>query len=404
MSALPARLRAFVAAVYAGTAVAAVFIAIGSDLAYVRAHPVLCLALAASIFIGELPPIIVTRGDVHGEITASPTFSIALTLLGPPSIAVAAMAFSVAAQDLRAGKDAVKIAFNAGQYVLTLVAVRLVFCLLTGTSMLRPGATQDLELPGQLLAALAAALTFFIMNTLLIAVVSALAAGVSIREHLRDDLRFQLATAGVLASFAPVVAGAVQLTLWLLPLLVLPIVAIHRSAQMAAERERDALHDGLTGLPNRQLFRLKVARACDESGRSGLHAAVLLIDLDHFKEINDTLGHHVGDDLLKVVAARISAGLRPDDVVARLGGDEFAVLAPGLLSEAEAQTVGRRLLESLEEPFEIDGVRLGVQASIGIGLFPQHGDAMDLLLQRADVALYAAKVDRGTLAVYDASS
>ena len=403
MTGLPPRLCLFLACVYAATITVLVVIFAGSDLTFLRSEPILCLVFATAIFIGEMHPIIVARGDIHDEITVSTTFAIGLTLLGPLWISVSVLALSVAAQDVRAGKGLIKICFNAGQYILTLTAVRLTLCLATGTSILRPEAHHQIAFPSELAAAVAAAMMFFVVNTLLIATVSALAAGVSVVGHLRDDLRFQLGTAGVLATFAPVVAGAAQLTLWLFTLLVLPIVAIHRSAQMAAEREQESLHDALTGLANRELFRMRVARACEESGRTGRTVAVLLIDLDHFKEINDTLGHHVGDDLLQVVAGRIESSLRPGDMVARLGGDEFAVLAPGLLTRHDALSVGTRLLAALEEPFEVDDVRLDVQASIGIACFPEHGATMDLLLQRADIALYAAKVERGTVELYDAA-
>jgi diguanylate cyclase (GGDEF)-like protein len=403
MTGMPATLRLFVLAVY-GLSIATVTAVFSrSDLDYLREHPVLCGMFALLIFVGELRPIILAREDVHDEVTVSTTFAIGLTLLGPLWVAIAAMVISVAAQDLRARKSLIKLAFNAGQYILTLAVVRVTFCLLTGTSILRPPATQQLDMPGQLLPALAAAVTFFIVNTLLIGIVSALAAGVSIRENLRDDLRFQLASAGVLATFAPVVAASVQLSLWLLPLLVLPIVAMHKSAQTAAERVEEALHDTLTGLPNRQLLRMRVARVCADSERTGTLAAVLLIDLDHFKEINDTLGHHVGDDLLLLVADRIEGSLREGDMVARLGGDEFAVVAADLHSQEQALAVGGRVLHALEEPFEVDGVRLDVRASIGIAVFPEHGATMDQLLQRADIALYAAKVQRGSVAIYEAS-
>ena len=208
----------------------------------------------------------------------------------------------------------------------------------------------------------------------------------------------------MLATFAPVVAASVELSLWLVPLLLLPIVAIHRSAQLAADREWESLHDGLTGLPNRALFRLRVQRACEDSRRPSGAFAVILLDLDHFKEINDTLGHHVGDDLLRVVAERLRASVRPADTVARLGGDEFVVLVTDLVDgEQSARELADRLLAGLVEPFHVDGVRLEIGASLGVALHPAHGDHVDLLLQRADIALYAAKVERGHAKLYEAA-
>jgi diguanylate cyclase (GGDEF)-like protein len=117
----------------------------------------------------------------------------------------------------------------------------------------------------------------------------------------------------------------------------------------------------------------------------------MLIDLDHFKEINDTLGHHAGDRLLQEVAARLRATLRESDTVARLGGDEFGVLLPAFERPADATLVAQTLIARLREPFSIEGLTLEVDASIGIACFPIHGDSVEQLNQRADIAMYAAK-------------
>jgi diguanylate cyclase (GGDEF)-like protein len=125
--------------------------------------------------------------------------------------------------------------------------------------------------------------------------------------------------------------------------------------------------------------------------RSGRSAAVMLIDLDHFKEINDTLGHHAGDRLLQEVSERLRSSLDEQDMVARLGGDEFGVLLPDLPSREAANAVAERLLAQLRDPFSIDGLTLEVDASIGIACAPEHGTAVEQLIQRADIAMYAAK-------------
>jgi diguanylate cyclase (GGDEF)-like protein len=118
---------------------------------------------------------------------------------------------------------------------------------------------------------------------------------------------------------------------------------------------------------------------------------VMLIDLDHFKEINDTLGHHAGDRLLRDVAARLRAAVHTPATVARLGGDEFGVLVPDVARSVEAAAIAQRLLARLREPFSIDGLRIEVDASIGIACAPEHGSAVEQLVQRADIAMYAAK-------------
>ncbi|MCM4078204.1 putative bifunctional diguanylate cyclase/phosphodiesterase [Paractinoplanes hotanensis] len=157
----------------------------------------------------------------------------------------------------------------------------------------------------------------------------------------------------------------------------------------AARQEHEALHDGLTGLPNREAFRQRAAAALRED-KGG---AVVVVDLNRFKEVNDTLGHHAGDELLKVITARLRGGVRQQDTVARLGGDEFALIVPG----ADADEV-RVMLESLRTVLTsevvLDGVPLTIEASFGIALYPAHGAEVEELLRHADAAMYQGK--RGT--------
>ena len=126
----------------------------------------------------------------------------------------------------------------------------------------------------------------------------------------------------------------------------------------------------------------------------------MILDLDRFKEVNDTLGHHNGDLLLQEVGGRLRAGLRVADTVARLGGDEFALLLPHIADGAEALELGERIRTVLRRPFTLQGVTLELDASIGIALFPEHGDDVDTLLQRADVAMYLAKDDHSGCELY----
>jgi diguanylate cyclase (GGDEF)-like protein len=171
-------------------------------------------------------------------------------------------------------------------------------------------------------------------------------------------------------------------------------------------REHEALHDPLTGLPNRAALalatRLAIADARDEEGR---HAALLVLDLDRFKSVNDTLGHPAGDSLLIQVAGALRAMVRPTDVVARLGGDEFAILLTRLPSAAQAEGAALNLLDHLGAgSYNVNGIDLGVDASIGVALLPEHGTDVDLLLQRADVAMYQAKRANAGVTVYDEST
>ena len=179
--------------------------------------------------------------------------------------------------------------------------------------------------------------------------------------------------------------------------LLLQTLASHAVAALANSRlveqlDHDSLHDSLTGLANRHRFQERLGQALDRRGHT---LAVLLMDLDRFKEVNDTLGHHHGDLLIQEIAARLATEVRASDVLARLGGDEFAVLMTDL-SEAEALESARRILEALSRPMVLQGVEMEVSASIGVVHVPTSGPTRvgldaTLLLQRADVAMYCAK-------------
>jgi diguanylate cyclase (GGDEF)-like protein len=165
--------------------------------------------------------------------------------------------------------------------------------------------------------------------------------------------------------------------------------------------QHQALHDDLTGLPNRTLLHDRTAQAIYQADRDLTSAALLLIDLDRFKEINNTLGHHYGDELLKQMAERLRASLRQADTVARLGGDEFAVLLSSVGTPEGAAEVARKLQAALEEPFVVEGLSLDVEASIGVAVYPDHGNDPDQLLQHADIAMYAAKERHGGFMLFD---
>jgi diguanylate cyclase (GGDEF)-like protein len=165
-----------------------------------------------------------------------------------------------------------------------------------------------------------------------------------------------------------------------------------RRAEMQIERM--ARHDALTGLPNRVFFRQRLEQQLAALG-NGRSLAVLCIDLDRFKAINDTLGHSAGDELLRAVAGRLVECVRENDLVARLGGDEFAIVQVGAPQPAASSALAERLVRSLATPFDIGGHRVSIGASIGTALSPEHGDQPDEVMKRADFALYAAKAEGG---------
>ncbi len=169
-------------------------------------------------------------------------------------------------------------------------------------------------------------------------------------------------------------------------------------ARLALEHSRlqhqlahQAQHDALTGLPNRILLEDRLERAIGAAKRAGTEVAVCYLDLDRFKQINDTMGHGIGDRYLQQIAATLSANSREVDTLARQGGDEFILVLPGLNGPEEALAVGQRMLQQLGTPFVIDGLDFSASASIGISFYPRDGDRPLTLLQHADTALYAAK-------------
>jgi len=166
------------------------------------------------------------------------------------------------------------------------------------------------------------------------------------------------------------------------------------------ENRRLGLHDSLTGLPNRALFTDRTERAVALARRSATSVAILLINLDRFKEVNDTLGHHMGDALIREVAHRLQLELRDADTIARLGGDEFAVLMPDVRDPDAPVHCALRVLDAVRRPFDVEGITLEIDASIGAASFPDDGADVTRLLQCADVAMYAAKEEHTGLVQY----
>ncbi|MDM7854491.1 putative bifunctional diguanylate cyclase/phosphodiesterase [Cellulomonas alba] len=197
------------------------------------------------------------------------------------------------------------------------------------------------------------------------------------------------------------VVGGGLLLLWLLLFRAVRTTS-NRLQATAMENARLALLDSLTGLPNRRLLNDRMRHAIEEAEADGTSVGLVLLDIDRFKDINDSLGHDRGDELLEQVAARLRSALREDDIVARLGGDEFAILLPDVRTVQNAARLAERVRTLFVPPFTLGEMPLHVDTSIGVACLPDHASDASSLMRMADVAMYAAKHHRTGIAVYSA--
>ncbi|HZB75184.1 MAG TPA: EAL domain-containing protein [Solirubrobacteraceae bacterium] len=338
--------------------------------------------LAVAVAIGELTPIRVGRDE--GEVAPSTTFTFALLLAYGVPAAVLGQALGSLTADVFHRKPALRSAFNIAQYTIAIAAAGLVFELLASPP--EDGAFST----AQLLAMACAGCVFFAVNTGTVAIVLAITTGTSLREQVSGSLIGESVTEAILIGLAPLAVLAVETNLALLPLLALPLFAVQRSGRHARLNERMALHDALTGLPNRALLADRLEHALTLRARRQTQLALLLLDLDRFKVVNDSLGHGAGDQLLRHVAEQLEDVVRTGDTVARLGGDEFVVVLENVNSAAEPSEVAARILRKLSEPVTIGGSDIVVGASVGI-VIPEGDEEPETLLRHADLAMYRAK-------------
>ncbi|MBT2213610.1 MULTISPECIES: bifunctional diguanylate cyclase/phosphodiesterase [Actinomadura] len=394
----------------------------GADLDALARQPVFWI-LGCFIVFGELRPIITPGSTENNGATTSTTFAFAALLYAGLPVAATLQVVAVITAGIFRGRTPHRIAFNAAQYTLSLAAAQLVLALAgdmaTPTRLWVPDGG---DLP---LIALAGTV-YFCANDTLVGSAIALHERVPLLKALRWDLAYQVLVHLALLGLAPLMVVAMDRSAVFVPLIVLPFIAVYLNASVSVRREHQALHDVLTGLPNRKLLTVRTEEALAEAsgadkrpgrfGRAGARArrgaaaaaaepehrraGLFLLDLDRFKEVNDTLGHATGDRLLQLVAHRLTHSVRPGDLVARLGGDEFAVLLPTVRDEAAAREVAARLRAALGEPVRLDGMSFDLEGSVGIALFPDHAQDFELLLQRADVAMYNAKEGRTGVEVY----
>ena len=350
--------------------------------------------LAGLVLLGELYPI-----QVHGQIgeeTFSTPFGFAILLVfGAPEIAVVQALASLTA-DLIRRRPADRIVFNIAQLTISWALAGVALDAMGGTGLSQGEGLEASELP----AVAVAAIVFFALNSTIVRVAEALQQSLPMFQHLVADLLFRSWSAGTLFVLGPPVAVVAENWLYLVPALALPMAAVHVASQQASAMERLALYDTLTGLPNRSLLSQRTAQALRRATGDELGPALLTLDLDRFRDVNDTLGRAQGDALLREVARRLERSTRASDTVARIGADEFAVLLPEVADRNEGEGATTKLLAALSRPIEVAGATLSIDASCGIALFPEHGRGSELLLQRAETAMHRAKKTQSRFEFY----
>jgi len=390
-------LRAYVGVLAAGALAVLVAVWIHFGVAPMAGRWIEFWVLVGVLCFAEMKPITVVRSDGVDEIVASTTFAFAILISFGPVPALLSQALASVAADFRERKPAIKVVFNVSQYWLAWGGAAWAFTSIDRAPL--AFTAQSLTVRWNIAVA-AGGLMYFLINNVLVGVAMALSASEPIGRTVHSTIVSEWSSDFVLLALTPIVAIVTRHSMVELPVLLLPILAVYRSATISAEKEHLALHDSLTDLPNRFSFASTLNRRIEQTAAKS-KAAVMLIDLDRFKEVNDTLGHQAGDDLLRLIGPRIKEVLPVGGTVARLGGDEFAVLLSELTDDHEALDIARRIGKQLDVPFHLEGFNIEVEASIGIAIYPSDGANGDTLMKRADVAMYVAKTQRTTVERYD---
>src|SRR3954471_22824494 len=346
------------------------------------------LALGSFLIVAELRPIPWFRNGERGDLTASWTFAFAILLVAPLGGALAVTALATIVGELSQRKRIDRCAFNLGQVMLSLGASAAILHAAGLTGVLANGGRLSIL---WMVAVVLAATSVFFVNGVLCGVVLALYEDAGLVATVRSTLTINAGHDGLLLALAPIFVVVSQRSLLLLPLLIGTVWAVYFSARLAVVRQHDATHDQLTGLANRRLLATAADQVLAAAETRHRTLALVVVDLDGFKEVNDRLGHHVGDALLKEVAAHMQAMTAPGDVVARLGGDEFALLLTGVQDSNDALERTRKIREAISQPQTVHGFPLAIGGSFGIAMYPEHGTDLESLMAKADEAMYEAK-------------
>ena len=350
------------------------------------------------VLLAELRPVVTAGAYDPQGVTVSTAFVFAILFTWGPWPALVVHGTGVLLGEVAKRKPVWKIVFNTGQYVGCLAVAALVLQLAgMDPTPSHPAVNVSVhELPVMALCWV----VYFVLNLAMVATAISLREGSRWWDEFVDEIGYYAVTTFAVLALSPVVVVVTSASWELIPLLLLPLFLVYKTASISREKEHAAMHDALTGLANRKRLIEQMALAGLEAERTGRSIALCLLDLDRFKEVNDTLGHHTGDRLLEIAAARLARAVRPEDTVARLGGDEFAVLLTDVRDAAAAVEAAHRIRSVLSEPVHLDGMTLQVETSVGVALHPEHTDSVPRLMQLADVAMYQAKEEHSGVELY----
>jgi diguanylate cyclase len=356
---------------------------------------------AILLFVGENKTALWMRFGSGGEVTPGYAFAYALALLGSPAGAVAVMALTSAYVDIRTHKPFRKILFNVADISLALSTGGLVLHLFGIDGAITDHGAIPLTWG---IGILAGGTMVFVLNGLLMCLLLALLTGSSFMTTLRQGFALSMTADGALLALAPLFVVAVEFSLVLVPLLGVTSFLVFQSARNALHRAHEANHDSLTKLLNRRALANRLTEVLETDAPPGGACALLLLDLDGFKEINDRLGHQVGDSLLQGFAERLEREMPERAFAARLGGDEFAIVLPAAADMQATRALAFDLHARLCRPLIVTGFPLSVAMSIGVAFAPQHAESATDLLAAADIAMYRAKRFRTSVELYQTSS
>ena len=344
--------------------------------------------IVAVVLLSELRPIVMTRLPGN-PVSVSLAFVFATLYLWGLYPALVLQAAAVILSEIVAHKTLWKALFNVGQYSISVTAAWLVM-VSVGVNP-TPTAPMETLSVGDLGWIVASWVVYHLVNLALVAGLAE-SDGLTWWESFTEEFWFFTGAAFAVLALSPLVAAmaVAHPSSWtLLPLLLIPLIAVQRTTEMSHEREHQALHDPLTGLPNRLLLADRIEHGLTRQGRSAGRLVVVFLDLDLFKVVNDSLGHAAGDALLVEVAQRLRTAVRTGDTLARFGGDEFAMVCEDVPDD-EVDDLTHRVTTSLGQPFAFEGRQVTVTASIGVAQ-AAPGSTPQTMLRDADAAMYRAK-------------